>query len=337
MIKVEPRNLHFNEALHKYTDDLGNVYTSVTQLLGEVTPRFDEKYWLAYKALEGKGFRVRPYYETKEIGVDGVRYSLHNLYNETAFVAVGVQAAMQEIKKRWNQIKDTSIEKGNRTHKYLEDCINAMQPTEKVSISHLVNNLNRFGYKLVITNIEELNNSPLKHSHPLIYERLHHFILDGWTIYAEKRVYSSGHLVAGTIDVFIVKGRQFYIFDWKTNKDELKFSAGYYKKEWQEVDGKRVKVPTGEWIFTNDSFLTPLPHIPHCKGEVYTMQLSLYAYICELWGLECLGLILFHIRDNKDPLPYDIVYRKLDAEILLDWRLEQLTKPVEEETGFGIR
>ena len=98
------------------------------------------------------------------------------------------------------------------------------------------------------------------------------------------------------------------ILDWKTNKDPLKFTPGYYKKEWNADRTKKVK--TGQWVPKNDRLLHPLSNVPYCKGMIYTLQLSMYAFMCELWGYEVAGIVLCHIRpeldENKEPR-YEIV------------------------------
>ena len=49
---VETRHIYFDEPTHKYTDDCGNDYTSVTTALHHYVPKFDKKYWAKRKAKE---------------------------------------------------------------------------------------------------------------------------------------------------------------------------------------------------------------------------------------------------------------------------------------------
>ena len=45
-------HLTFQEEGHKYFDDFGNTYKSVTTLLHDYAPKFDKDYWLKKKAKE---------------------------------------------------------------------------------------------------------------------------------------------------------------------------------------------------------------------------------------------------------------------------------------------
>lgn len=338
---MEARIIKFDSVQHKYTDEIGNIYRSVTQLIGDFTPQFDEMYWLAYKALE-KNHKVRPNVERQIINVDGNDYTLTELYDESSFISAGLQMECESIRREWKNKTKVAIDRGNETHEYFESCIKTFSAAPKVDISKLSNYAD-LTYRLKITSQEDLDNSPLRETHNDIYRKLCYFISQGFIIYAEKRVYSPIHLIAGTIDVFIVKGKEFYILDWKTNKKDLKFTCGYYKKVWKG----NVKVETDEWVAKSETLLQPLSSIPNCKGGVYTIQLGTYAYICELWGLHCLGLELYHIKSPDDIKVYEIPYRKLDIQYMFEYRSKQLQEEAVgvQETGltfqskspFGIR
>jgi hypothetical protein len=147
-------------------------------------------------------------------------------------------------------------------------------------------------------------------------------------------VYNPDYLIAGTIDLLFVKGKHIYIMDWKTNRKELKFKAGYYKKEWNANRSKKIE--TDIFIPTNDKLLHPLSHLPACKGIIYTLQISLYLYLCELWGYEYAGSVLCQIRpkvdDNKEviylpdgdyeehePTFFNLAYMRNEIQTLLNW------------------
>lgn len=296
------RNIIFNEPLHTYTDEDNNPYTSVTTLIGQYTPEFDRKYWSQYKA--------------NEAGV-----------------------SRQTILNNWDTITEEACVRGNVEHKLLENSINDSigQHPYKIGNKELlfVTALNRLtGHEFTNVNIDILAQSELAKKYPEIFEFLKVKIHTGWKLYVEKRTYTYDHLVAGTIDCLLVKGKQFMIVDWKTNKKELHFKSGYYKK----VNG----IESTQWVDTNDYMLGPIKHLKHCKGVIYTLQLSLYAYILELWGLECVGLVLYHIRPDMRPKAYNIIYDKLSSELLLIHHKNVLTsaKQVSESitppTSFGI-
>lgn len=273
------RTITFNEALHSYTDEDNNPYTSVTQIIGKYEPPFDADYWSKKKA--------------KELNVP-----------------------VSVILQNWKDINKYACDKGNAVHKGLEDSINdSIIPVMKDDTSPAIKGLlTTVGIPLNtkgITNVDldVFAQSKLAKLYPEIFEYLKKHILAGCTLYVEKRVYWYEYLVAGTIDCLLVKGKQFMIVDWKTNKDELKFESGYYKK----VNG----IKTDTWVPTSDKMLKPINYLPKCKGTIYTIQLSLYAHILELWGMQCIGLVLFHIRDTQRPKAYTIKYDKASSELLL--------------------
>lgn len=298
------RTIVFNEELHTYTDEELNPYTSVTTLIGKYTPIFNKEYWSKYKA--------------KETGL-----------------------SQNQVLDNWKEINDESKVKGNREHKLLEDSVNeaiSFNKNENFKFAKeqlLTTALNRLtGHEFTNVNVDILAQSNLAKKYPTIFEFLRTKINQGWKIYVEKRTYSYEHLVAGTIDCLLVRGKQFMIVDWKTNKKELHFKPGYYKK----VNG----IESTQWVDTNDTMLGPLKHLPHCKGTIYTMQLSLYAYILELWGLQCIGLVLYHIREELLPKAYDIIYDKISSELLLIHHKNVSTKSKNSintstrNTSFGI-
>ena len=85
------RILYFDEPSHKYTDNLGNEYTSTTTLIHTCEIPFDKKGWARRLAREGGG-----QYEGK---------------NE------------KQIINQWDKITEEACEKGTNKHNNLEDNI----------------------------------------------------------------------------------------------------------------------------------------------------------------------------------------------------------------------
>lgn len=315
--------IFFDEEQHKYTDEEGNAYTSVTQLINQVTPQYDAEFWAMYRALDQMSYKLQPDTLTRRIAVNGTFYTLKSLYTGL----FKTLKTPKEIRAEWKAITQRSLDRGNKTHNYLEDCVNAFygEKTENASNDFQMSDVNTLGFKFKISNVFNLENSPLRYSHPTVYDTLHKMIRQGYTIYAEKRVYSYEHKVSGTIDILAVRGKEFWIVDWKTNKDPLKFEPGYYKKKWNATRTEKVK--TNQWIKTDERFLSPLHNLKRSKGMGYALQLSIYAYICELWGLKCKGLILYHLREDDDriypPKHYMMTYLKSKVELLMDWKLNR--------------
>lgn len=300
------RTISFNEALHKYTDEENKVYTSVTTVIGKYHEEFDKKGWALKKSLD---------------------LSVFNPYR-------GMSPAA--IEKQWEEGADFACDRGNKTHKLLEDSINEANGQADLDFTKSgYKGTGLKGYiKITQTNLQILADTPLAKRFPKIYNFLAQYINEGWTLYAEKRVYWFEFLIAGTIDCLLVKGLQFRIVDWKTNNKKLEFRSGYYKK----FNG----VVTSEWVNKPEFFYFPLNRIPFCKGHIYTLQLSLYAYLMELWGYECVGLTLFHILDEVPQDPITIAYWRQYCENLCKHfseassSLNRTNKDINKGTSFGI-
>jgi hypothetical protein len=289
---MEKVNIIFDPVAHKYVDNHGNPYTSVTQLIGKFEPKFNEKYWAEFKA--------------RERGVP-----------------------VSQILMEWELIRNNSCERGTATHEFLEDNVNGIYDNTTVEFNTIVERSQSSSYKYKITNVEQMYFLPIREKLPEIFYRLLTYVKDGWVLYAEARTYSVKYRIAGTIDLLLVRGKDIMIIDWKTNKDDLKFTSGYYKKEMQVIDGVNVKVKTNKWISKQEYLDYPLNNIMKCKGMTYTLQLSLYAYLIEAFGFTAKKLELFHIVNNEyDRLKaYKIEYLKQDVQRMLDFHLKQNNIP----------
>ena len=291
----------FDPVAHKYTDNEGNKYTSVTQKLDKYKKKYDSEFWAMYRALDQMKYKLRPDTTKRIIWVDNGKdkkgwYGLPELY---AGIFQTVKTPVQ-IKAEWSEVTEQSLVRGNNKHNFLEDCVNEFYSKGETINSSIAPTDYDFKDSLfVIRSSSDIHFSPLALVEPEIHAVLVDLLNSGYTLYAEKRVYSYDHKISGTIDILAVNANgDFWIVDWKTNKDELQFEAGYYKKAWDK--GRNAKVKTDEFIKTDDRLLYPLNHLYECKGSMYSLQLSLYAYICELWGLKCKGLLLCHIRPMVD-------------------------------------
>lgn len=305
--------LFFDEGPHKYTDTLGNEYRSVTTLIGDYYNHFDADYWAHKKAKEqGK--------------------------------------SEKQIRAEWDRIKDEACERGTKTHNGIEDAIK-----EVSKFKNCIRYLNDTDSGRVITiadvpaliptplNIEEFKDAT-QNKYPEIYRVFDFYTERGYTIYSEIGAFLIDYLISGTIDIFCYRPTDFVILDWKTNRDGLKFEAGYYKKDKSTIPNQL----TNEWIKKKQSMLPPLNHLDDCNGMHYTMQLSLYAIMAEIiLDIPCVGLGLCHIgspwvlnkygqplRDNEgyhvDPNGeetvkwFKIQYLKNEAKALLKDRYYKL-------------
>ena len=305
--------LFFEEKAHKYTDTLGNEYRSVTTLIGDYYNHFDADYWAHKKAREqGK--------------------------------------SEKQIRAEWDRIKDEACERGTATHNGIEDAIKSVSKF-KEAIKYLEEV--KSGRCITIADIPDLIPRPLdveefkvatNNKYPEIYRVFDFYTERGYVIYSEIGAFLIDYLISGTIDIFCYRPTDFVILDWKTNRDGLKFEAGYYKKDKSTIPNQL----TNEWIKKKQNMLPPLNHLDDCNGMHYTMQLSLYAIMAEIiLDIPCVGLGLCHIgspwvlnkygqplRDNEgyhiDPNGeetvkwFKIQYLKNEAKALLKDRYYRL-------------
>ena len=253
--------LFFDEGPHKYTDTLGNEYRSVTTLIGDYYNHFDADYWAHKKAREqGK--------------------------------------SEKQIRAEWDRIKDEACERGTATHNGIEDAIKSVSKF-KEAIKYLEET--KSGRCITIADIPNLIPIPLdveefkaatNNKYPEIYRVFDFYTERGYIIYSEIGAFLIDYLISGTIDIFCYRPTDFVILDWKTNRDGLKFEAGYYKKDKSTIPNQL----TNEWIKKKQNMLPPLNHLDDCNGMHYTMQLSLYAIMAEIiLDIPCVGLGLCHI------------------------------------------
>ena len=305
--------LFFDEGPHKYTDTLGNEYRSVTTLIGDYYNHFNADYWAHKKAREqGK--------------------------------------SEKQIRAEWDRIKDEACERGTSTHNGIEDAIKSVSKF-KEAIKYLEEV--KSGRCITIADIPDLMPRPLdveefkvatNNKYPEIYRVFDFYTERGYVIYSEIGAFLIDYLISGTIDIFCYRPTDFVILDWKTNRDGLKFEAGYYKKDKSTIPNQL----TNEWIKKKQNMLPPLNHLDDCNGMHYTMQLSLYAIMAEIiLDIPCVGLGLCHIgspwvlnkygqplRDNEgyhvDPNGeetvkwFKIQYLKNEAKALLKDRYYRL-------------
>lgn len=314
--------LNFDEPSHIYTNDENKVFKSVTQFLGDFEPGFDKEYWGMYTALKDNGKKVKPDVENRAIVVDGKHLPLKDLHRDSIY-----KHWYAATLAKWKGINAEAIHRGNNTHNYLEETVNKSKGfiTGKGEDNY---QLRPHGYKKdTIENIADLDSTDLEQQYPMIYNRLKEFIKRDCIIYAEKRLRLDFAQLAGTIDLPIVKRgtKKFCILDWKTNKEKFHPTSGYLKKikvgnEWVKSD---IFVPT------DDRFAYPLGHIPYCKINSYALQLSLYAYMMEVWGYELVdrGLEIIHIRPGEEPELIKLRYLRDEIELIIKHRLKELGVP----------
>jgi hypothetical protein len=294
--------IFFNEREHSYTDNKGNKYTSVTQVLSKYQKQFDAKYWSKAKAIEYIFTKNHSYSEWNTLKS---KYGYDKLITllEPKIKKNVLNKVIKAYLDKWDKENKEACDRGNVKHDFLEQSIdnakgivkNKSDITKLYTINDVIHN----------NDYNEIDLNKLSYNFDfIIYNRVKWLVENGYQLYTELAVYNYNYLIAGLIDLFAYrpKDKSFIILDWKTNKDDIHFQSGYYKK----VNG----IKTNEWVTTEDYLEYPLNNLYDCKGSIYSLQLSKYAYLAELFGLICKGLYLYHIRDNVQAL--EVKYLKND-------------------------
>ena len=114
-----------------------------------------------------------------------------------------------------------------------------------------------------------------------LYESFEAIVADDfkWAkkVWSEKLLHSDEYKIAGTADLIIEHNDfEFSIGDFKTNK-KIDFSNNF---------GQRM--------------LDPISHLSDCNYNLYSLQLSLYAYLfSKISGKKCRKIFLMHLNDDK--------------------------------------
>lgn len=268
-------NLLFDPVAHKYTDNFNSKYISTTQLIKTFSPTDDFDNIAEHCAAIG-------------------RNPMHPKYNKYK------GKSKKDILAEWNNTAEEGCEIGNKVHDYLEG---AFKTSTKFKHSTKSYSTELFTMYDVLTSNNtgdcdlEILKKELQVEYPTIYILVEGLLKRGYKVYAEPAVFNPSILISGQIDLFFIKGKEFIIVDWKSNKDTIKFEGGIWEKD---NDGKAIRYKRND-----DRMLDPISHLPVSTGVKYTLQLSIYDYLVECFGLTCKGNILCHIRRES--------YDKYDA------------------------
>jgi hypothetical protein len=276
----KPIILYFNEELHKYTDDRGYTYTSMTTAIGKYEIKFEEK--------------------QKEIAEACSRS------RNSQYYGMGVQ----HILKLWKQENAKSLVKGNRIHNYLEEKVKLASGYKLVDnyyINDKIYTVNNFEQVLSRNNmIGELDldffvEIGIADKYPRIYKLIKTYVSLGYRIFSEIGIFDADRLISGLIDILFINfnTKEFVILDWKTNKhalipfndDRYKWISGYFKKD-------KFGQVTNKFIKTNTYFKHPLNRYQQSHYLIYALQLSGYASLVERLGYINKGIVLAHIREE---------------------------------------
>jgi hypothetical protein len=293
--------LYFDEAEHKYTDVYGNAFTSVTTCISKYYDAFD-KVTIA-KACEKIGRNPR--------------HPKYLKYKGKSF---------ESLLKEWEKETIRACEKGTIKHDFLEQIIKESNNFNRVKANYSKGRIftiadikvNPLVGQITIDKLVELG---LLSKYPSIYDLIKSFTDNDWKIYAEIGVYNLNYLISGLIDILLVKGNEFVILDWKTNKAPIKFESGYYEKD------LKGNLQLNNYILDGKTFNYPLQHLSASSGYKYSLQLSTYAYLTENFGFKSKGIILCHIRgeDNDTTIEFlPIKFMKSEIKLMLDHHISNI-------------
>jgi len=192
-----------------------------------------------------------------------------------------------EILKQWDETRDEACSHGSYLHEILE--------TSFYGNTHF--DLSKFGCPQVCGNYSCIKGN-------------YHLDLDNG-IYPEflmSYVTPEGIRIAGQADLIVKSGNDIDILDWKTNK-EIKRRSFYNSSKKRNVMMKY-----------------PLNDIEDCNYNIYTLQLSLYAYMLQQLNPEfnIRSLKLVHITRDGKQTTYDLEYRKNEIERMLKHYAKEL-------------
>ncbi len=294
--------IYFNEAKHTYTDSLSNRYVSATTLIGKYEYKFDDKKREIADACARIG--RKPYHPKYE------KYK-----NKSA----------TDILTEWENTTKVSLVRGNERHDYLEDTVKTASGFIKIA-SKLPGGRLYTVYDIIENptfgevNLEMLSSLSVEARFPRIYKIIKALVEDGYRIYAEAGIFSVKLLISGLIDLLAIKGNKFIIVDWKTNKYPIQFMGGFYEKD---NDGKITN-----YKITNDTMRAPLAHLQQSTGIKYSLQVSLYAYLITLLGLECEALIICQILpelyDDTHNVPESWMGKEYVNTVVIDYMKDDI-------------
>lgn len=155
------------------------------------------------------------------------------------------------------------------------------RPIDDILADWKQNSVNACEYGTAIHLVMEnyITKSERKIEHELLYSSYEKITggLTKWSerVHSEKLLWNDEYKIAGTADLIIDhKNNEFSVGDFKTNK-KINFSS-----DW----GERM--------------LDPIGHLSDCNYNLYSLQLSLYAYMYSLLtGRKCRRVFLMHLGE----------------------------------------
>jgi hypothetical protein len=201
----------------------------------------------------------------------------------------------KQLVYEWTETADIACAKGSIKHNYLEEGIKVATGfitsdkkytgNRTYTIQDIVGN-HDFGR----IDISYFGLSGIRDKYPIIYNTILSLHEQGYSFYAEIAVFDINRLISGLIDLLAINhnNKTFVILDWKTNRNPITFTPGYFEKD----EKGRI---TDTFIEKFSTFAPPIDNVPDSVGHKYSMQVSGYASLVELFGFTYRGNIICHI------------------------------------------
>lgn len=288
-IRVDKENdsVFFNDDSHTYYDkDTMEKYVSVTTLIHQYSQEFDSAFWSSYKALE-----VLMDEETFKVLKKTLLAT--KKFNPKVLKKFNIDeeeflAKQNEILAEYDRKREESCTRGTAIH--LEKELSFYGKSKF--------NFSKYGYADLDGEYTCKKDSPKLDAENGIFPE--------YLISLKSR---DGLLrVCGTADLVVKRGNDIWILDWKTNAKIDKQS--YYNRSTKSYTMMKY----------------PLNNIQDCNFMIYSLQLSLYAYLLQQINPEfnIKGLKLVHIDHDNIQHEYECEYLRDNVEAMLKHYKKQL-------------
>lgn len=277
--------IKFDPVEHKYTNEKGEHYISVTQFLHHFIEPFekDKDFWLYYKTIQYLSdiptSKIKKYDELLDNRIGKkiftqreynriVKYALGECYKnpETLLNYFGVDERFEieinsgYVDASWKDKNEKAKEKGTAFHNWKEN----KQLKEKI-----------FKYKGLDINVHDGSREfkTLANLEP--------------GVYTELKLWNHEYKLAGTSDqIIILPGKIALCRDWKTNS-EITVSNKYQNMKY------------------------PVSHLEDCHLSHYNLQLSVYGWMLEQFGYTVKYMEFEHFDLVENGYGWDIIGNKI--------------------------
>jgi len=190
-----------------------------------------------------------------------------------------VQRAQQIILQDWDHKRDSAIARGNWIHDNLEQYLLSGKCDDK-----------------------------LIH----VGKRMASFVSPYYKYFSEALIYIEQYNVAGQADLVVQRQKNkngvFDFYDFKTNESK----GIYYDSIKREANGK-IKKHYNRFLYS------PVEHLEHSNYNIYSLQLSLYAFMASVtFNIKVGQLAILFIDENLNIRRLPVAYLKYEVMALLD-------------------